>query len=350
MHNICGVRSTASTASDIGRVPANTVIRRTDWNEGAMIGQSEGFRRVATLLSRFAECDAPVLIEGETGTGKEVAARAIHYKSTRHSKPFVPVNCGALPDTLIENELFGHRQGAYTDANRDIPGLVELAHGGTLFLDEVDSLTPRAQVILLRFLQDHRYRPLGARREEIADVRIIAASNRSLHKLMKQASFRPDLLFRINVLSLELPPLRDRAGDIELLAEQFIADCAQRYRRTPKTLSPRARAWLVSHSWPGNIRELENRIHRAYLLSDGAILDFCDDTNAPSEEPINAATSYADARSHALDSFNRQYLTSLLSRSQGNVSQAAREAGKERRALGKLVKKYGIAVDELRHR
>src|SRR5437764_6723162 len=161
--------------------------------EGAMIGNSGKFLRVAALLERFAECDAPLLIQGETGTGKEVAARSVHYKSHRQSKPFVPVNCGALPDTLIENELFGHAQGAYTDAKRDIPGLVELAQGGTLFLDEIDSLTPRAQVILLRFLQDHSYRPLGGRREAIADVRIITASNRSLSELMAQGLFRADL-------------------------------------------------------------------------------------------------------------------------------------------------------------
>src|SRR4051812_12432757 len=151
-----------------------------------MIGESENFVRAAALIARFAACDAPVLIEGETGTGKEVAARAVHYMSARKGRPFVPVNCGALPDTLIENELFGHRHGAYTDANGDTPGLIELAQGGTLFLDEIDALSARAQVILLRFLQDHRYRPLGGRREEAADVRIITACNRSLHALAAQ--------------------------------------------------------------------------------------------------------------------------------------------------------------------
>jgi transcriptional regulator with PAS, ATPase and Fis domain len=303
---------------------------------------------VAALLARFAECDAPVLIQGETGTGKEVAARSVHYKSNRQSQPFVPVNCGALPDALIENELFGHAQGAYTDAKRDIPGQVELAHGGTLFLDEVDSLTLRAQVALLRFLQDHSYRPLGGRREAIADVRIITASNRPLSDLMAQGRFRADLLFRINILAVELPPLRERTGDIELLAERFLVDCAQRYKRPRKHLSPRARSWLMSHSWPGNIRELENRIHREFLLSDGAVIDFFGDVASDAER--TPATTYAAARSEALDNFNRQYLTSLLRRAHGNVTSAAREAGKERRALGKLVKKYGIAVEELRNR
>ncbi|MDB5812227.1 MAG: Fis family transcriptional regulator [Betaproteobacteria bacterium] len=315
-----------------------------------MIGQSDCFRRIVALVSRFATCDAPVLIEGETGTGKEVAARAVHYQSSRRGRPFVPVNCGALPDTLIENELFGHRQGAYTDAHGDIPGLVELAHGGTLFFDEVDALTSRAQVILLRFLQDHRYRPLGGRREETADVRIITASNRALNELVEQGQFRADLLFRINILNMELPSLRQRLGDIELLAQRFVADCAQRYQGTHKALTPEALAWLVSYSWPGNIRELENRIHRGYLLSDDATLDLKDVAIAAVAEESLAAVSYVDARSRALDAFHRQYLTSLLRRAQGNVTQAAREAGKERRALGKLVKKYGIDVGELRQR
>jgi two-component system response regulator GlrR len=315
-----------------------------------MIGKSERFLRVAALLSRFAECDAPVLIQGETGTGKEVAARSVHYKSGRQSKPFVPVNCGALPDTLIENELFGHRQGAYTDAKRDIPGLIELAHGGTLFLDEIDALSPRAQVILLRFLQDHSYRPLGGLREEIADVRVITASNRSLSELMAQGRFRADLLFRINILTVELPPLRERIGDVELLAERFIADCAQRYQKSRKVLSPRARAYLATHSWPGNIRELENRIHREFLLCDGPIIDFSGSPECSEPAPAEAPTTYIAARTDALAAFHRHYLTSLLRRVHGNVTQAAREAGKERRALGKLVKKYGISVDEMRDR
>ncbi|MFO1310622.1 MAG: sigma 54-interacting transcriptional regulator [Burkholderiales bacterium] len=313
-----------------------------------MIGQSPNFLRAVALLARFAESGAPVLIQGETGTGKEMAARFVHYRSGRHDKPFVPVNCGALPDTLIENELFGHAQGAFTDAKRDIPGLVELAHAGTLFLDEIDSLSPRAQVVLLRFLQDHSYRPLGGRREENADVRIITASNRSLPDLAAGGRFRADLLFRINILTVELPPLRERAGDIELLAERFIADCAHRYRKPPKTLSPRALDSLAAYSWPGNIRELENRIHREFLLADGPVIDFA---REPGAEPSSSASpsTYVAARNHALDDFHRQYLTGLLRRSHGNVTQAAREAGKERRALGKLVKKYGIAVDALRN-
>jgi len=314
-----------------------------------MIGQSDCFLRVAALVERFAKCDAPVLIEGETGTGKEVVARTIHYSGARRGRPFVPVNCGALPDTLIENELFGHRQGAYTDAHGDIPGLVELAHGGTLFFDEIDALTPRAQVILLRFFQDHRYRPLGERREETADVRIITASNRSLHRLVEHGQFRADLLFRIDILSIEIPPLRHRAGDIELLAEQFAADCAKRYDSGTKTITPSARAWLAAYSWPGNVRELENRIHRGYLLSDNGVMDVKDVANVTSHEAVrtsNTHTLYSDARTHALDAFHRQYLTSLLRRARGNVTQAAREAGKERRALGKLVKKYGITLTD----
>jgi two-component system, NtrC family, response regulator GlrR len=310
-----------------------------------MIGESECFQRAAALVARFSKCDAPVLIEGETGTGKEVAARTVHYSGARRGRPFVPINCGALPDTLIENELFGHRQGAFTDAHGDIPGLIELANGGTLFFDEIDALSQRAQVILLRFFQDHRYRPLGGRKEETANVRIITASNRSLHRLADEGKFRADLFFRINILTVELPPLRKRTGDIRILAERFAHDCAKRYQFGHKTFTRDALAWLVSYPWPGNVRELENCIHRAYLLSDAPTLGVNDVDNVHSDATLQPGKStYVDARKEALDVFHRQYLTTLLRQAGGNVTQAAREAGKERRALGKLVKKYGIAI------
>src|SRR4051794_9775510 len=187
-----------------------------------MIGQSEAFSALRQLVEKVATYDVPVLIEGETGTGKELAARAIHYHSARRDRPFVPVNCGALQDTLLESELFGHRRGAFTDARHDQAGLVALAHSGTLFLDEVDALTPKAQVTLLRFLQDQQYRPLGGGREERADVRIIAAGNRSLETLVEDGGFRIDLLYRLKLMQLRLPPLRERKGDVLVLSEHFI--------------------------------------------------------------------------------------------------------------------------------
>src|SRR5262245_238466 len=174
------------------------------------------------MLSRIARFDVPALIEGETGTGKEIAARVVHYQSTRRNRPFIPVNCGALPEALVENELFGHERGAYTDARESTPGVVALAEGGTLFLDEIDALSSKAQVALLRFLQDQRYRPIGAHADRRADVRVIAATNQSLEQLADRGQFRSDLLFRIKVLFVDLPPLRRRQGDAKLLAEHFL--------------------------------------------------------------------------------------------------------------------------------
>jgi len=234
-----------------------------------MIGRSPAFRIADALIYKISAYDAPVLIEGETGTGKELAARAIHYRGARSGRPFVPVNCGALPDALIESELFGHRRGAFTDARDDKPGLVELARGGTLFLDEVDALTHKAQVTLLRFLQDQQFRPLGGRREEQADVRIITASNRVLERQVEAGAFRLDLFRRLKLLHVTLPPLRERGSDIPLLAEHFVRACGARYGKAALPIDPETLAWFERYRWPGNIRELENLIRRYVLLAEG---------------------------------------------------------------------------------
>jgi transcriptional regulator with GAF, ATPase, and Fis domain len=322
----------------------------------ALIGRSPAFVAAKRLISRIAACDAPVVIEGETGTGKELAARAIHYQGARQNRAFVPVNCGAFPDTLIENELFGHKRGAFTDARTEFPGLLRLADGGTLFLDEVDSLTLRAQGTLLRFLQDRRFRPLGSRTEESADVRIVAAANRDLARLVDGGAFRSDLLFRLKVLFVELPPLRQRPGDPELLADHFIEECHRRYGRAAKGMHESFRRFVNDHSWPGNVRELENFIHREFLLSDDPEL-CCPMAEAtaslPSAPEIAAPPvlepeldmgieDYRTAKARVIEAFNRDFLRALLARNAGNVSRAARASGKERRALGKLLKKYGI--------
>jgi two-component system response regulator GlrR len=322
-----------------------------------LIGESPAFAAAKRLISRFADCDAPVIIGGETGTGKELAARAIHYQGSRRDRPFVPMNCGAFPEGLIENELFGHKRGAFTDARTDSPGLLRLADRGTLFLDEIDSLAPRAQCTLLRFLQDRRYRPLGSSREETVDVRIIAASNRDLSELADGGAFRADLLFRLRLLSLSLPPLRERSGDPELLAEHFLQECRRRYGRPAKRMHHTFRAFINVHPWPGNVRELENFVHREYLLSDEAELVYAGPGEQESERDVDgrerpgpvdvfsslqAIASYRDAKAHAIEQFDREFLNALLVRTGGNVSRAARISGKERRALGKLLKKYGI--------
>lgn len=307
-----------------------------------LIGQSEVFLHALNLIERMARFDAPVLITGETGTGKEVAARAIHYLSARREAPFVPLNCGALPDALIESELFGAERGAYTDARQTRGGLIEAADGGTLFLDELDALPPRAQVSLLRFLQDQSYRPLGCSRERAANVRVVAASSPRLTALIEAGSFRPDLAWRLNVLAIELPPLRERPGDASLLAEHFLVRYARRYGLGACSLDPASLQWLETHLWPGNVRELDNLIHRSLLLCEGGVLRLGGTAASVARPASSGPLSFNEARAAAIERFERQYLENLMREAGGNVSLAARIAGKERRCLGKMLKKYGL--------
>lgn len=314
-----------------------------------LVGNSEPFQRMMTAIRKIANYDATVLITGETGSGKELAARAIHYQSKRSDKPFIPVNCGALPDHLIENELFGHCRGAYTDAREDQRGLIAQAQGGTLFLDEVDALSAKAQVSLLRFLQDGSYRPLGARHGEAADVRVLAACNVDLQQLVDQERFRADLHYRINVMELAVPPLRERADDIVLLARHFIAEAACRYDLPPRELHPDTIVWLHSQRWPGNARELQNRIQREFLMCEGTSIEIRPPPPAADRRhqadrrlaPVDTLNFNA-AKQITLQAFERSHLLRLMRESTGNVTRAARLAGKERRALGKLLKKYCI--------
>ncbi len=318
-----------------------------------LIGESGAFLDMLAAINKIAGYDATVLITGETGSGKELAARAIHYQGKRSNKPFIPVNCGALPDHLIENELFGHAKGAYTDARDSQTGLIAQAEGGTLFLDEVDALSPKAQVSLLRFLQDGHYRPLGGNRMESADVRILAASNDDLPSLVKQDRFRADLHYRLNVMELVVPPLRDRGDDIALLARHFINEAACRYNMTRLDLHPETLLWLNRQPWLGNVRELQNRIQREFLMCDGPnvlIRDPLPDSERRKkmdrrQDLLLAQTNtlnFNEAKQATLQAFERNHLIRLMRESAGNVSHAARLAGKERRALGKLLKKYCI--------
>jgi DNA-binding NtrC family response regulator len=325
-----------------------------------MLGQSQALDHARNQLRRYAVCNAPVLIEGETGTGKELAAREIHYASARHAGPFVPVNCGALPDSLIENELFGHSRGAFTDARQAQSGLIEHAAGGTLFLDEVDSLSIKAQVTLLRFLQDSEYRPVGCSTARKADVRIVAACNTCLDQQVAEDHFRRDLFYRLNALCVRLPPLRERDDDIVLLAKHFLDVIAQQLGTAPKVWSEAALRMLRNYDWPGNVRELECVALRACLRAEGTNVDI-----GPAELTAKAympavpsaynrrATDIVDsnfgsAKSHAIARFEREYLTDLIRRADGNVSEAARLSGTERRQLGKMLKKHGIDKKPLR--
>jgi two-component system response regulator GlrR len=310
-----------------------------------MIGRSAAFSALLAVLDRIAVYDVPVLIEGETGTGKELAARAIHYASRRRSGPFVPVNCGAIPDSLIENELFGHCRGAYTDAHAAQVGLVHLAHAGTLFLDEVDALSPKGQVTLLRFLQDRQYRPLGGRTTQQADVRIIAACNVELDRLATDKRFRSDLLYRLKIMHVRVPPLRERHGDAELLAAHFVSAASAQFNKAQRSFDSETLAWFGRYEWPGNIRELENLVCREFLLGDTPQICIeppagCGDENPPAED-----LSYREAKARAVAAFEARYLTNLMQRAHGCVSLAARIVRTERRHLGRLLKKYQIVHD-----
>jgi two-component system, NtrC family, response regulator GlrR len=307
-------------------------------------------------LQRITASEAPVLVEGDTGSGKELAARAIHYGGVRRAGPFVPINCGALPDHLLEAELFGHERGAYTDAKQARRGLVAEANGGTLLLDEVDALSPKAQVTLLRFLQDQHYRPLGAARELCTNVRVIAATNRGLDGLVQQGQFRSDLMYRLKILHLVLPTLHDRAGDAVLLARHFAASFGAKYGTPAKHFDNDTLVWIDSQAWPGNVRELENWVHRALLMTEGDVIrklpvgangaDGADGvaaaTHSDTHTQLPASFNFQLAKAEAVRSFERDYVLRVLKHTQGNVTRAAQIAGKERRAFGKLLKKHGI--------
>lgn len=343
---------------------STTSLSKAPGPKKTMIGDSEVFRRAYRLLRRYAACDAPVLIEGETGTGKELAAREIHYASARSLGPFVPVNCGALPDSLLESELFGHRRGAFTDARSSEQGLVEYARGGTLFLDEIDSLSTHAQTTLLRFLQNGEFRAVGERALRMADVRIVAATNLSLDAAVAAGGFRRDLFYRLNPLYVDLPPLRARGEDVILLARRLLDDAIARLGLEPREWAPEALELLKSHDWPGNVRELENIILRACMRSDRATIGMdelalvepgvwrtCGNMSgaAVQETPVETAiTGFAAAKQHAIRMFERTYLTALMKRAHGNVSHAALLSGTERRQLGKMLKRHGIERNSAR--
>ena len=309
-----------------------------------VVGQAACFVRELDKIPLFARADATVLIRGETGTGKELFAQAIHYHSARNGKPFVPVNCGALPDQLFENEVFGHVRGAFTSAFSHQQGLVAEAAGGTLFLDEIDTLSPSAQTKLLRFLQDRQYRPLGSSKSVVADVRVIAATNADLKQHVADRRFREDLYYRLNVLSLAIPPLRDRMEDLPALVAHFVRQHGQPPRREPMTISAEALHKLQLYGWPGNVRELEGIIQRAVVLTPSRVLepDHLDLPSASETQSAEAPASLREAKAVAVREFEQRYLTRLLAESLGNVTRAARTAGKERRAFQRLLDKHGL--------
>lgn len=313
------------------------------FHHASLVGESRCFLRVIEEISLLARSDATVTIIGETGTGKELIARAIHYNSPRHGKPFIPVNCGALPDHLIENELFGHAKGAFTDASSAEKGLIAEAEGGSLFLDEVDTFSPSAQIKLLRFLPDKEYRALGSSTIRVANVRIIVAANTDLKQRVEAKTFREDLYHRLNVLSLALPPLRDRVGDIPLLANHFLARYASQYNRSSLRFSIEALQKLMLYPWSGNIRELEGVIHRAVVLSASPIIQPEDiGIHLQHQKGSLESSSFQAAKAQVISQFERSYLTNLLIAHKGNVTHAAKAAGKERKTFQRLLLKYNL--------
>jgi two-component system response regulator GlrR len=310
-----------------------------------LIGESPAFTQQIARVPLLARYDASVLILGDTGTGKEVCAQAIHYLSPRAGGPWVAVNCGAIPSELVEAELFGHVKGAYTSANSSRAGLVREAEGGTLFLDEIDSLPYGAQAKLLRFLQDKEYRPVGSNQVMHADVRVIAATNRNPAQLTARGAFRQDLLFRLNVLTLHLPLLRERPSDIPSLALYFLRAAARQWQKPAPALSVAALKKLAAHDWPGNVRELKNVMERAVLMSDAGQLgpqDIDFDGGFACEALPDNDESFRAAKARVVENFERAYIENLLATNAGNVTHAARAAKKNRRAFFELMRKYKI--------
>ena len=314
----------------------------------SLLGDNELFVQALKRVPVLAAVDATVLIYGETGTGKELVARALHYGGLRHQGPFVPCNCGALPDHLFENELFGHAAGAYTDARSEQKGLLAIAEGGTLFLDEIDSLSLGGQVKLLRFLQDREYRPLGSSQVHRANVRILAATNVKLADLVARKLFREDLFHRLNVLQINLPPLRNRMSDVAGLAQAFLKRFATQSNRPELRFSAGAFQAMQSYDWPGNVRELESVVQRAAILSESLLIEASDLELPDAMCGTPSGVGLEHAKRQAMEGFERGYLVQLLSEQKGNVSRAAQQAGKDRRSFQRLLRRYELAASDYR--
>ena len=306
-----------------------------------IIGQSEAMQKVLETVAQVSDLPANLLIEGESGTGKEIIARAIHFNSSRASGPFLPVNCAAIPETLLESELFGYVRGAFTDARKDRRGLFQEASGGVLFLDEISEVQPLLQAKLLRVLEDKEIRPLGSNQSEKVDTRVISAGNRNLEEQVRAGRFRQDLYYRLNVIRIELPPLRQRREDIPLLVSHFIEKFAQNGKRNVAGIEPDALAALKGHDWPGNIRELEHTIERAVLLGKGPMITL-EDLPPPlvSRGESALVVVQALAKHLTLRDLERDYIGRVLESTQGNKTEAARILGVDRTTLYRKLEEY----------
>ena len=300
-----------------------------------IIGDSPCMRRVLDLISMVAGTDANVVIRGESGTGKELIARAIHTQSERRFFPVVAVNCGSIPETLLESELFGHEKGAFTGAQYRRKGKIELAHGGTLFLDEIGDIPAKMQVDLLRVLEDRRFHRLGGTQEITSDFRLVCATNRDLEALIEEGSFREDLYYRINVFVIDLPPLRDRPEDIPTLTRHFIEKYSHAMAKPIKDLSPEVEDMLVSYSWPGNVRELENAVERAMVIGREPSIQ-------PDDLPLQMTRNGEEPEGVSLAALERRHIERILREEKGNITRTAAVLGIDRGTLYNKLQRYGI--------
>ena len=302
-----------------------------------IISKNSEMLQLFDILPSIAQSDSTVLIEGESGTGKELIARALHNLSHRKDKPFVAVNCGALPDTLLESELFGYKAGAFTDARKDKPGRFAMAESGTIFLDEIADISPALQVRLLRVIQERTYEPLGATESVQADIRVVTATNRNLEELVKSGKFREDLYYRINVIRIKLPPLRERKEDIPLLVDHFIRRFNNLNKKLIADISPSAMTVLINYDYPGNIRELENIIEHAFVLCRGTVIDI---ENLP--ENVRPKEGRSLVRLTSMDDLEVAFITEALRRNNFNRKKTAQELGMHKTTLWRKMKKMGI--------
>ncbi len=305
-----------------------------------IIGRSAAMQEVFNLIRRVADGTVTVMITGESGTGKELVARALHFNSSRAKQPFLPVNCAAIPGTLLESELFGYKRGAFTDARQDRNGLLVEANGGTLFLDEVAELPPPLQAKLLRVLQEREVRPLGATQSVPIDVRFVSATNRDLQQLLSTGLFRDDLYYRLNVIQIAIPPLRERPEDILPVASHLLAQASKRTGKPVRGISPRAAKLLLAHHWPGNVRELENVLERAVALSQHDELDVADLPPAMVQRRSPDVVAEAAARQLTLSDLEREYIQQILDEEHGNKTRAAQRLGLDRKTLYRKLEEY----------
>jgi len=322
-------------------------LRETDSEKGfcGIIGNTPAMQKVFSTIETVAISDSSVMITGESGTGKELVARAIHKMSSRKNSPLVPINCSAITETLFESELFGHIKGAFTGAFDNKKGLLEYANNGTVFLDEAGDIPLSIQVKLLRAIQEREIRRVGSNETIRIDVRFISATNRDLRQLIKEGRFREDLFYRLNVIEINLPPLRERREDILILASHFLGKYSTKQNKDIKGFSPETVAILENYSWPGNIRELENAIERSVVMCRGSLITVHDLPAHISKgyQPANTeriTEKYRDARRRMIESFEKNYFAQLLNQTGGNISRASEIAGIDRSNLAKLLKKY----------